>query len=117
MLTINFPWPPSALLPNNRNGRHWGATHKPKAIYRDACYLLTKEAIHGRSVALPDTIRPHIQFYPPDKRRRDDDGMVGAFKNGRDGMALALGVDDSRFRCVYEICDPVPGGKITVNIN
>lgn len=36
-------------------------------------------------------------FYPPDRRARDDDNMIASFKAGRDGIALALGIDDKRF--------------------
>lgn len=38
-----------------------------------------------------------IDFYPPDKRHRDDDNMAAAFKSGRDGLADALKIDDKRF--------------------
>ena len=38
-----------------------------------------------------------IDFYPPDKRKRDDDGLLSSMKAARDGIADALGIDDSRF--------------------
>ncbi len=113
MTELTLPWPPKELLPNNRNGRHWGSIQGPKSKYQQWCYLAALET-HPE---LPEgQIRLLIQFYPPDKRKRDDDGMVGAFKAGRDGVAKAWGIDDNRFRCTYEICDPVKYGKVVVQI-
>lgn len=57
-----------------------------------------------------------ITFFPPDRRKRDDDGMIGAFKNGRDGVADALGSDDHKFRPTYCFGEPVKGGRIEVTI-
>ncbi|KQM58771.1 hypothetical protein ASE65_10430 [Sphingomonas sp. Leaf16] len=57
-----------------------------------------------------------IRFVPPDHRRRDDDGMIGAFKHGRDGIADALGVDDHSFRPTYEFAEPEKPGRVVVEI-
>ena len=57
-----------------------------------------------------------LEFYPPDNRRRDDDNMVAAFKNGRDGIAEALGIDDVRFQIRVRVMDKFPGGKVVVKI-
>lgn len=54
-----------------------------------------------------------MTFYPPDRRYRDDDNMISAFKHGRDGVALALGVDDRRFRIHPEVSEQM-GGTITL---
>lgn len=57
-----------------------------------------------------------IEFCPPDRRRRDDDNMLAAFKAGRDGVADALGVDDNKFATSFEVCDPVSDGAVIVTI-
>jgi Holliday junction resolvase RusA-like endonuclease len=57
-----------------------------------------------------------VTFYPPDRRRRDDDNMIASFKSARDGLADALGVDDRCFAPHYVFADPVDGGQIVVEI-
>lgn len=117
MIQITLPWPPAALLPNNRNGRHWSSTQGPKEAYKDTVYKLCRQSLGYVYPDLPEgPVRLLIQFYPPDRRKRDDDGMIGAFKHGRDMVALALGVDDVRFRPTYEICEPVKGGDVILTI-
>jgi len=41
--------------------------------------------------------------------------MIAAFKSGRDGLAEAIGVDDSRFRLHIEVADRV-GGMVEVRL-
>jgi len=62
--------------------------------------------------------RPHviITFHPPDKRKRDMDNMIAAFKAGQDGVADAIGVDDSKWVSSYRIGQPVKGGLVIVEI-
>jgi crossover junction endodeoxyribonuclease RusA len=72
------------------------------------CWALCKEA---GLVAPVTTGRLHLwlDFYAPDKRRRDDDNMIASFKAGRDGIADALGVDDHRFICHTFVRDEIGG--------
>lgn len=110
---VVLPWPPAELNPNKR--LHWAVKRKHVKAYRDACCLLAREA--GLSVDWEGDVCLWVNFYPPDRRRRDDDNLVAAFKAGRDGMADALGVDDKRFR-VYPYLheSPVKGGKVSVTL-
>lgn len=115
MIDLELPWPPKELTPNFKRRKHWRAYRVPTQKYRADCAWLTKAArigIAAGDVPIPMT----ITFYPPDRRRRDDDGMIGAFKAGRDGIADALGIDDSAFRPSYKIADPVKGGRVVVSI-
>lgn len=57
-----------------------------------------------------------VTFYPPDRRHRDDDGMIGAFKHYRDGIADGLGIDDRHFRPEYVIAEPQAPGRVEVEI-
>jgi crossover junction endodeoxyribonuclease RusA len=50
-----------------------------------------------------------LDFYPPDRRARDDDNIIASFKHGRDGVALALGIDDKRFRVMPYVQDKIGG--------
>ncbi|WP_341519847.1 hypothetical protein AABC73_14950 [Pseudomonas sp. G.S.17] len=58
-----------------------------------------------------------LEFMPPDFRRRDDDNLVAAFKSGRDGVAEALGIDDSRFATLIKLSkETIKGGAVRVRI-
>lgn len=104
---ITLPWPPKELTPNAKRRKHWRVYQPIAKRYRADCALLAKAArVSG--------VITSITFCPPDRRRRDDDGMIGAFKAGRDGVADALGCDDHTFRPSYHFSDPVPGGQIVV---
>lgn len=92
---VILPFPPKELNPNKR--LHWSKLAKIKKAYKHDCYYLTKANI--RHQYNPHSLlQVHLIFYPPDNRHRDDDNMESAFKAGRDGVSLALGVDDCFFR-------------------
>jgi crossover junction endodeoxyribonuclease RusA len=82
--------------------------------YRAACFQLCKAA----RLTVPDgPLYLFIEFVPPDRRRRDDDNLIGCFKPGRDGVAEALGIDDSRFLTRHSFSEsPVKGGAVRVRI-
>lgn len=106
---IELPWPPKELTPNARRRNHWRVTQRHAKQYRADCAWIVK-ANRARGTLLS------VTFRPPDKRRRDDDGMIGAFKAGRDGVADALGCDDHGFRPSYHFIDPVKNGSVIVEI-
>jgi crossover junction endodeoxyribonuclease RusA len=116
-MLITLPWPDKGLSPNSR--LHWAPKAKLKAAARLAAACLTYGAMYEwlktkahyeGTEKLPVT----ITFYPPDKRLRDDDNMVGSFKAYRDGIADALGVDDRRFKPHYYFEDAEKPGRIEV---
>ena len=57
-------------------------------------------------------------YHPPDKRRRDAQNMPHMLKAAIDGMADAMGRDDSNFRCTFpsKFSEVVKGGKIVVTV-
>lgn len=94
MTELVLPWPPKELSPNARV--HWSKRAKAAKAYRHACYVLTKQA----KLSFPESAKGlhlWIDFYPPNRIRRDDDNLLSAFKAGRDGIADALGIDDRSF--------------------
>ena len=112
MSEIVLPWPPRQLSPNARV--HWSTRAKWAKAYRADCWALAKKA----GVTAPATdgrLHLWIDFYPPDRRHRDDDNMIAAFKSGRDGIADALGIDDKRFICHPYVKDQI-GGMVKVRI-
>jgi crossover junction endodeoxyribonuclease RusA len=88
---------------------HWAVKSKAAKAYKQACFVLAKEArltlpelrkvsiVEALSIMKPPQYHLWAMFYPPDKRLRDDDNVFASFKNGRDGLALALGIDDRHF--------------------
>jgi crossover junction endodeoxyribonuclease RusA len=121
---ISLPWPPKELNPNckktkNKSGKtvslHWSKKAPITKKYRQDCYYLTKQA----AVELPTTEKIHlfVDFYKPDRRHRDQDGMESSMKAGYDGIADALGVNDSRFVIHPFVRDEiVKGGKVIIEI-
>ena len=91
-----LPYPPAELNPNKR--LHWSKKLPYSNGYKRICWGIALEA-GWKKLALKDGEKVHlwIDFYPPDRRKRDDDNIAAAFKSGRDGIAKALGVDDSKF--------------------
>jgi len=109
---VTLPWPPRALHPNARV--HWAPLSRTKGAYRFACATLAVQA----GIRLPPDARPlvAITFYPPDRRRRDADGMLSAIKSGLDGLADTMGCDDSRWRLQLAVSEEI-GGMVKVEIH
>jgi crossover junction endodeoxyribonuclease RusA len=55
-------------------------------------------------------------FAPPDRRRRDADGMLSAIKNYLDGIADVVGVDDSKWSISIRRDEPVKLGAVRIEI-
>ena len=112
-MNVILPWPPRALSPNSRT--HWRKKAPIAKAYKQACWALTKEA----GIVLPESagrLALWLDFVPPDRRARDDDNLIASFKAGRDGLALARGIDDKRFRCFPYLRDDQIGGFVRVRI-
>lgn len=111
-MRLILPWPPRELSPNARS--HWAKKAKAAKSYRHACRIITFasgiKAPEGRILLV-------LEFVPPSRQRRDDDNLVAAFKAGRDGIADALGIDDSRFTTQFSLrAEPVKDGAVIVEI-
>lgn len=111
MSTIILPWPAKQLHPNARV--HWAVRAKHARKAREDGYFAAKAA---GVAARPSGVALGIVFYPPNARRRDLDGCLSALKSALDGIADALGVDDSRFAINMQMGDPVEGGRVEVSL-
>lgn len=110
---VTLPWPSKLLHPNARP--HWAAKAKAVKAAREAAYWLTWNHI-GRILNYPTGARVSVTFNPPDRRRRDIDGMIASHKAAQDGIADAIGVDDSKFELSYRVGEPIKGGSVRVEI-
>lgn len=97
-IEIKLDWPDASLMPNRKNGRHWGGTQGAKVRARQEGYFATKQAMAGRVFAIDGSVPLRVTFVSPDKRDRDLDNLLASLKHGLDGIAKALGVNDAAFR-------------------
>src|SRR3546814_1280266 len=90
--SVRLTWPDRASHPNSRG--HWSKRAKANKAMRKAAYYLTL----GANVKAPENgdIRVVLTFYPPDRRQGDRDNLLSNCKAYLDGIADALGVNDSR---------------------
>jgi len=119
--TLILPWPDKHLSPNQRV--HWAKRAKASKQARKIAFSLAQQAgwdknsfLEMNRCCVPDIYSIDyltkrydliLDFYPPNKRRRDDDNLIASFKPYRDGIASALGMDDFRFRTVATIHEKV----------
>lgn len=113
MNTVTLPWPPSECSPNARC--HWSIRAKAAKQYRETCFYLAKEV----KLKAPAEGKIHLwlNFYRPTRVRIDDDNLIARAKSGRDGLADALQIDDTRFVTHAMLCDEiVKGGEVRVTL-
>lgn len=112
MTSLRLIWPPAVLHPNARP--HWAARARAAKQYR----MYAKAVARTAGIqAFDGDVAVRLNFFPPDKRKRDRDGLQSSMKNALDGIADALGVDDSRFRPFSDICEKDPAGLGFVEIH
>jgi crossover junction endodeoxyribonuclease RusA len=118
-LQLTLPWPPKDLSPNAR--LHWSRLAKAKKSYRHDCAVFGNQMMRGQYLPLgwseKTRLRISLTFRPPSRQRRDLDNLVASMKAGLDGLADAIGVDDSRWQLVIEMGEPVKGGCVCVTVD
>lgn len=110
-MIVDIPWPPAILSPNARG--HWAKLAKAKRVYRRDCTMLAIAA-GARMRKWPDNLALRITFRPPTHRRYDLDNALARIKAGLDGIADAIGVDDSGWSIA--IAKGEPGGFVRVEV-
>lgn len=118
-IVVTLPWPVKQVWPNWRQSHHWRTYWKHVQRQRYDAQMLAREQIGRMSVPSdrPGKWLVHLDIYPPNLRRRDHDGMEGACKSAVDGIADALGVDDSRFAITSSIHEPRrPHGAVVATV-
>lgn len=113
-MDIELPWPPKELSPNARI--HHMAKAKATREARESARW--RAYPHMQETPLPDTgdIMVRMIFHPPDRRRRDLDGMFASCKAYLDGIADCFCVNDQRFAFHIMRAEPVKNGKVVVTI-
>jgi crossover junction endodeoxyribonuclease RusA len=103
-IVIAFPWPEPALWPN-RAAKWWALARARKEAKRAGFFavLEVKPELGSLPARLPITVR----FCPSTRRRFDTDNALAALKGHFDGIAQALGIDDSSFEPITVHRGPV----------
>jgi crossover junction endodeoxyribonuclease RusA len=107
---VDLPWPAKALHPNQRP--HWSK----KAAATKAARFAARETAKTIGRIDAEAIRVTCVFSPPMiKRNRDADNLIAACKAYFDGIADAIGMDDSRFRHQAPVWgQPCKGGNVRI---
>ncbi|AJA07435.1 hypothetical protein SKP52_02500 [Sphingopyxis fribergensis] len=116
---MTLPWPHPMTFPNAKRRLHWSKYQPHCNRARGEARLVTRGWMNANPAQRPDANAPlslRVTFQPPNRIRRDDDGMIGAFKHLRDGIADALGMDDRLFRPEYHFAEPLKPGAVIVEI-
>lgn len=114
MIAVDLPWPSRILHPNSRP--HWAERSRATKAARLSAYVMTKGAMTGSIDA--DAVRVRCTFSPPlPKRHRDLDGLLSSCKAYFDGIADAIGLDDSKFQHQAPAWGPpCKGGNVRIEI-
>jgi crossover junction endodeoxyribonuclease RusA len=116
MTTAEFflPWPDRRLSPNARE--HWACVARAKKRAKLCAYYSAKEAGLGKIEA--DSLSVRYAIYPPDRRARDQDNIIASLKAYADGIAEAIGIDDSKWNISIAPRGPIEkGGMIKVELD
>lgn len=110
---INLIWPPRILHPNARPN----IFAKAKVIKEVREYARVMAVSSGLKMDADKKLHLHAIFFPPDKRRRDIDGMLSSAKAMIDGISDGFGINDYAFRSAsVEIGDVMKGGGVSIFI-
>ena len=109
---VNLPFPDKALWPNGRP--HWAV--KARAFRSHKAW-----AVVAMRAERPDLVSSRVAVdltvHPKTRNRIDADNCVSASKAYLDGIAVALGVDDSTFDApTVTFGEPVKGGLFKVTV-
>ena len=112
-MRVVLSWPSPELSPNAR--AHWAKKALKAKRYRSLAFFLARlEGLRGCGQSGHSVL---ITFHPPDNRRRDLDNMLASIKSGLDGIASAIGVDDSKWAIKISRGDTVKGGAVVVEVS
>lgn len=113
--SLELPWPAKELSPNARH--HWATAARFKKAYRTRCRAIGEASGLAMVPKGVTKVSVHLAFFPPDRRARDWDNLVASMKSGLDGLADAMGVDDSKWRLSFDVSDdPVKSGRVLVSV-
>ena len=111
-MIVILPWPSAVLSPNSR--AHWRKKSPITKCHKSEAFYLAKAAMQPGQVFTGPMVK--VTFCPPDNRRRDTDNMLASCKAYLDGVALAIGCDDSGWTLTIARAAAIIGGAVIVEI-
>ena len=110
---IELPLPAKILWPNGRG--HWAAKAKAFKAHKEWAYIA---GMVGHRMAPADArIDWSVIMHPKTAHAIDDDNARASLKAYQDGLALALGVNDSQFNAPsLTFGEPIKGGLVRIVI-
>lgn len=115
MIAITLPWPPRSIHPNAR--AHWGKKASDTKHARKTAGWCAREAgLRPGDPDIPANMKVTVVFYPPDAKVRDRDNLLANCKAYFDGIADALGVNDSGWDFTTQVGDIVKKGAVRVEL-
>jgi erythromycin esterase-like protein len=98
VIEFTIPFPSAKLNPNQSKGMHWAATSKLRKDARQFAFMQARQVCCGKALfGDSGDVAISVTFVMPDRRARDRDNLLAALKPSLDGVAEAIGVNDSRF--------------------
>lgn len=94
-VVLQLPWPASAVAPNNARGAPWWklrGRRSPTTVERMTAFAAARRVMSRRRGgwrSLPTPVTLEADFYPPDRRERDYDNLLGMLKASIDGIVQA----------------------------
>lgn len=115
MIAITLPWPDRSLHPNSR--KHFMVKARAAKAARQTAGWCAKEAgIRPNDPDIPAELKVTAIFSPPNARAHDLDGLLSSIKSQLDGIADALGTDDSKWQIAIRKEAPVKGGSVRIEL-
>ena len=110
-ITLTFAWPADT----SANARlHWAnRARMVKANRAEGFYVARQFTAEGLP---PGKYTATFTFYPPTRRRYDDDNLMARVKGHRDGFCQALGIDDNCLHAVLAFGAVEKPGRVVVTI-
>ena len=104
IIPVTFGWPSADLSPNARV--HWARLALAKKKARMEGHFSARIALKRQGYGLANpyqlpqselSVSAQVTFYPPNLVRRDVDNFIARIKPHLDGIADAIGADDSKW--------------------
>jgi crossover junction endodeoxyribonuclease RusA len=113
-VSITLGWPAKALSPNARG--HWATLAKARKAARHEGFFAAL-ATHADMMRGSKGALVQVTFTPPSRHHRDTDNMVASIKSHLDGIADAIGIDDSKWTWAAPvIAEPCKPGHVVVTL-
>lgn len=118
-MRVTLSWPSRTLSPNGR-AHHITKWRAKKAQEHEAwgATMAAASPDDRDALAAHGALSVALTFHPKTANRVDADNAVASLKAALDGIARALGVDDSLFRLAAPVmAEPRKGGAVIIEIS